>query len=107
MEVREIENSGAFLTLEVDGVIREFFIVSKTIKFSDFSSSLINAGDCVQYSATLSEIVSEKYDTYGLQIRTGYKEFEYFRGYRGLDYVVHFRELGNPAKNKNKSEDSK
>ena len=92
MEVREIENSGAFLTLEINGKIRKFFVESKTEKYSDFSSSLVNAGDCVSFSATLTEILEDKYDTYGLQIMTGYKTFEYFRGYRGLDYVVHFQE---------------
>lgn len=93
MEVREIKKNGAFLTLEIDGKIRKFFVESKTQEYSSFSSSLVNAGQCVSFSATLSEIVSEKYDSYGLQIMTGYKEFEYFRGWRGLDFVVNFREL--------------
>ena len=92
MEVREIENSGAFLTLEINGKIRKFFVESKTEKYSDFSSSLVNAGDCVSFSATLSEILKEKYDTYGLQISTGFKEYEYFRGWRGLDFVTYFKE---------------
>ena len=92
MEIREIKKSGAFLTLEVDGKVREFFVESEKREYSSFSSSLANAGDCVQYSATLTEIVNEKYDTYGLQIRTGYKEFEYFRGWRGLDFVIYFQE---------------
>ena len=95
MEVREIENSGAFLTLELDGKIRKFFVESETKKYSDFSSSLVNAGDCVAYTATLAEIREEKYGTYGLDVRFKTGEFEYFRGWVGLDYKVHFKQVGN------------
>lgn len=98
MKVIEIEKSGAFLTLKIEGKVREFFVMSETKKYSSFSSSLVNAGEAVSLTATLAEIIEKKYDSYGCQIVTGYEKYEYFRGYAGLDYVVDFRELENPAK---------
>ena len=97
MKITEVEKKGAFLTLEIDGVTREFFIKSVTSNYSDFSSSLVNAGDCVSFSATLAEIVETKYDSYGMQIYTSYEKYEYFQGWSGLNYVEDFKKLENPA----------
>ena len=98
MEIKEIEKNGAFLVLEIDGIVRKFFIISETKKYSNFSSSLINAGDCVSFSAKVAEIIDEKYSSYGLDIQTSYEEHEYSKGWSGLDYVVDFREQPKPPK---------
>ena len=98
MKVREMEKSGSFLVLKIDGKTREFFIVSEIKNYSSFSSSLVNAGQCVSYTARLREVVETKFDSYGSQIVTGYEKYEYFKGYAGLDYVVDFKELEEPAK---------
>ena len=98
MKVREVEKKGAFLTLQVDGKTRQFFVKEEKKEYSSFSSSLVNAGDCVSYTAILREIVGERYDTYGSQILTGYEKFEYFKGWAGLEYVEDFKELEEPAK---------
>ena len=98
MEIVEKSKTGCRLFLEIDGKVREFFIMSEIKNYSSFSSSLVNAGQCVSYTARLREVVETKFDSYGSQIVTGYEKFEYFRGYAGLEYVVDFRELENPVK---------
>ena len=93
IEVRGAEKNGAFLSLDLGGVTREFFVVAETTKYSSFSSSLVKAGERISYSATLEEIVEKRYDTYGTQIVTGPKKYQYFRGWVGLEHVVDFHEL--------------
>ena len=94
MKVREVSRNGAILTLEIDGKVREFFVDREEKQFSSYSSSLVKAGDCISYTATLSEVVEKKYNDYGLDIVTSYEKFEYFKGWAGLNYVEDFKEIG-------------
>ncbi|MDD2640142.1 MAG: hypothetical protein PHS65_04030 [Arcobacteraceae bacterium] len=98
MKIREVSNKGSLLVLEIDGKAREFHIISETSKYASFSSSLVDAGDQIFYSATLSEILDKKYDDYGSQLITSYDKFEYFRGWSGLTYFVDFKEFENLTK---------
>ena len=100
MEIREVERNGAFLTLDVDGKIRDFFIISEKKEFSTYSSSLVKAGECISFSVKLAEILDKKCNTYGLDLRFG-SQYEYFRGWFGFEFSIGFKELENPAK-KNK-----
>lgn len=93
MEVREIEKRGAFLTLKIEGEVREFFVVSETKEYCSYSSSLINAGNCIKCTMILREISHKKYDSYGLQVYYEPEKYEYFRGYAGLDYVEDLKQL--------------
>ena len=103
MEIIELERKGGFLTLELNGVICQFFIISEIKKYADFSSSLVNAGDCVSYTAKLAEVVDTSFDSHGLFVRYSPKKYEYFRDWSGFEHEVGFQELEEPAKNKNKS----
>ena len=93
MNVIEIEKIGCRLFLEIDGKIREFFIITEIKKYSSFSSDIVKAGDCVAYTAKLAEIVDTECDSYGMFIRYSPQKYEYFRGYAGLDFKMIFQEL--------------
>jgi len=93
IEVRSAEKKGAFLSLDLNGVTREFFVVEETTKYSTFSSSLVKAGERIYYSATLEEIIEKMSNTYGTQIVTGPKRYQYFKGWVGTKHVVDFHEL--------------
>jgi len=98
MEIVEKSKTGCRLFLEIDGKVREFFIMSENKQYASFSSSLIDAGDCIRYLAKLAEIIEERYDRSGLNIYYSPEKYEYFKGYAGLNYVVDFRELTSHQK---------
>jgi hypothetical protein len=98
MEIREVQRLGAILTLDVDGKIRDFFVLKEEKEFSTYSSSLVKGGDCISYFATLAEVVDRTYDSYGLHFVTSFEKYEYFHGWFGLEFKIGFKELDEPAK---------
>lgn len=100
MEIREVQRLGAVLTLEIDGVVRDFFVNHEEKKFCTYSSSLVKAGECISYFATLSEITDRTYDSYGMHYVTSFEKYEYFRGWFGLEYKFGFNDIEEPSKNK-------
>ena len=98
MKIREIQRLGAILTLDIDGEITDFFVISEKKEFSTYSSSLVKAGECISYFATLSKVLDRTYDSYGMHFVTSFEKFEYFHGWFGLEFKIGFKELEEPAK---------
>lgn len=102
MEIREVNRTGAVLVLEIDGKIRDFFVLKEEKEFCTYSSSLVKGGECISYFATLAEIENRTYDSYGLHFVTSFEKFEYFRGWFGLEYKMGFKEIEEPKNKRSK-----
>jgi len=92
MEIREVCRHGAILTLDIDGKITDFFVNYEEKKFCTYSSSLVKAGECISYIATLSKVIDRTYDSYGMHYVTSFEKYEYYRGWFGLEYKFGFNE---------------